>query len=802
MNRERLLTLLANLGQSSPEGLSWLAGEGQPGGRALFLVPLEALQAALAASSKPAKGVEPFEAEHFFYLVATDSGAVLSLDEVRELKAPKGKGLLITLEGLAPLTSRQQEKIAGWESLTRSQQDRLFDGPLSQIVRLSRHDKQGEAGASTLAGGLGASMAAAVEPQLDTSVADIEATAEQLGINPAEEPGVSGQKGVVDGTGVIMGIVDFGCDFAHPNFRSADGATRLLSLWDQNEGGGRSALEGPGGRSGRVYSRAEIDWALDPGHHPCPEIGKAKGEPPPYVEAADHPYWRLGYDPHARHYIDVEALGGAHGTHVMDIAAGNGYAVVSGPPRNAGVAPGADLVFVQLAKESGPRPGAALDQARLLMGVLYIFKEAAQHGRPAVVNISLNGNAGPHDGRATFDQVLDWLLTLPGRCITVAAGNFREQSCHARRVVQSGDQTRFTWLFPPGDRTQNRVQFWTDSATAEIALSAKIKEGGGLSLPLSFRLQHLVPPGDKPQDEIRLPFGTRAQVWLPSSSEAVLNDDESEIGPPHRTRVGFASIRAIAAPGQTSSGQTSSGQTKGAGRRLLVSLWLEPQRIRDVLARHRDEDHGAKPHPASLELTLATSPGGGKAEPLVIDGWIERDDFRIDETGSNQGDQSRFEHAQEMHSLGSLSCGRDTVVVGAYYDTAEDRALWHHSSLGPTRIGGSKPDVSAPGRLIHAARSKGFRQRYPGSESPWRTAATIAFSGTSMAAPHVAGIAALLLQIRPDLTGAEIGRLLRESVQEGGPGRRWHHGFGCGRVSAARTLAKALARREGGGAGA
>lgn len=796
MTKERLLTLLANLGQSSPDGLAWLAGEGLPGGRALFVVPMATLQAALKGevAETKAKSAARFDPTLFFNLVATENGAILSLSEVKDHEEPKGNCVLITLQALDALSSEQLETVAKWDSMSRTAQDRLFGGALGEILRLARLDQSGAATltSSSLGGNIGAAMVPAVRPQLDTSVADIEATAEQLGINPADEPDSSGHKGIVDGTGVIVGVVDFGCDFAHPNFRTADGHTRLLSLWDQNElmESASSTEAGDGGFPGRSYAREEIDWALNPEHHPCPESLDGKGEPPPYVEPHDYPYWRLGYDPHARHYMDVEALGGAHGTHVLDIAAGNGFAVLKGAPRNAGVAPGADLIFVQLAKQAGPQPGSALDLARLLMGVLYIFKEADDRGRAAVVNISLNGNAGPHDGSTAFDAVLDWLLQRQGRCVTVAAGNFRQQACHARRVLQSGDQTSFSWAFPASDVTQNRVQFWTGSDTAKIDLKARVSQKGGASLPLSFRLQDLV--GAEPEadaDETRLPFGARAQVWLPSSSEAVLNARRLEIGPPYNTRVGFASIREVDAP----------PWAPHCRRRLVVNLWLEPLRIREVLARHNKDGEDLSDQGVTLDLSLYTEGSVDELETLVIDGWIERDDFRIDDSGSNTSDQSRFAHPQDMHSLGTLSCGQHTIVVGAYYDTAEDRALWHHSSLGPTRVGGSKPDVSAPGRLIHAARSKGFRLRYPGTDSPWRTPATIAFSGTSMAAPHVAGVAALVLQIDPELTGAEIGKLLQETVQDEGHMDLWHHGLGYGRVSAAKALAKTLKDNKKGG---
>ena len=39
----------------------------------------------------------------------------------------------------------------------------------------------------------------------------------------------------VTGRGVVIGLVDVGCDFAHPHFRRPDGSTRLLALWDQSK---------------------------------------------------------------------------------------------------------------------------------------------------------------------------------------------------------------------------------------------------------------------------------------------------------------------------------------------------------------------------------------------------------------------------------------------------------------------------------------------------------------------------------------------------------------------------------------
>src|SRR3546814_2802066 len=96
----------------------------------------------------------------------------------------------------------------------------------------------------------------------------------------------------LDGRGVVVGIVDYGCDFAHRNFRRADGGTRLLALWDQNGEGGI-----PEADYGREYDATAIDRAL----------------------AAADPYAALGYDPHANDYTPNKVVAAAHGTPVLDI---------------------------------------------------------------------------------------------------------------------------------------------------------------------------------------------------------------------------------------------------------------------------------------------------------------------------------------------------------------------------------------------------------------------------------------------------------------------------------------------------
>jgi hypothetical protein len=82
------------------------------------------------------------------------------------------------------------------------------------------------------------------------------------------------------GKGVVVGIVDYGCDFAHRNFHHLDGRTRLLSIWHQ---GGIPRPSSPFGY-GREHTPEAIDAALsqpDPylalGYGPAPDTPRSQG---------------------------------------------------------------------------------------------------------------------------------------------------------------------------------------------------------------------------------------------------------------------------------------------------------------------------------------------------------------------------------------------------------------------------------------------------------------------------------------------------------------------------------------------
>jgi len=98
---------------------------------------------------------------------------------------------------------------------------------------------------------------------------------------------------------------------------------------------------------------------------------------------------------------------------------------------------------------------------------------------------------------------------------------------------------------------------------------------------------------------------------------------------------------------------------------------------------------------------------------------------------------------QTCGTIGSPGDYADVVAVGA---TDQNDVIAKFSLLGPTHDGRRKPDFVAPGAYTGAA--LGVLSTFPGEGASYQL-----LHGTSMAAPHVAGMIALLWSANPTLIG-------------------------------------------------
>ncbi|MDP3639923.1 MAG: S8 family serine peptidase [Nanoarchaeota archaeon] len=121
-------------------------------------------------------------------------------------------------------------------------------------------------------------------------------------------------------------------------------------------------------------------------------------------------------------------------------------------------------------------------------------------------------------------------------------------------------------------------------------------------------------------------------------------------------------------------------------------------------------------------------------------------------------------------TITSPGCAREVITVGAV-DRLDTIALF--SSRGPTLDGWAKPDIVAPGVLILAAQAGG---------------SYVPMSGTSMAAPHISGVVALLLSQKPGLSPDQVKEALMTTALDLGEGQNTQ---GAGRVQAYEAFIKA-----------
>ncbi len=193
------------------------------------------------------------------------------------------------------------------------------------------------------------------------------------------------------GTGVIVGIIDGGFDYTHPNFKDVNGNLRISRVWERTNSSGT-----PPSSLGFTYGSQFI-----------------------------------GSTAILSELYDIQNK--SHGTHVTGIAAGTGTSNLS---LLKGMAPNSEIVLV-----SGFNPVTSNDNS-YIDAINYIKNYANSVNKPAVINMSFGSGIGPHDGTTLQEQAINNLSNTPGLVLIAAAGNDGGMKKHAVNVF-NGNQTKF-----------------------------------------------------------------------------------------------------------------------------------------------------------------------------------------------------------------------------------------------------------------------------------------------------------------------------------------------------------------------
>lgn len=197
-------------------------------------------------------------------------------------------------------------------------------------------------------------------------------------IPPVQTPALD-----LTGKGVIVAVIDSGTDYLHPDFRNADGTSRIIELWDQSINGNPPE----GYYTGTLYTKEQLDEAIATGN-------------------------RL----QALQMVPSTDVSG-HGTHVAGIACGGGRASEEG---YRGVAFESDILVVKL----GSSVNASYpNTAQLMQALNYCVQVAERRGQPLAINLSFGNNYGSHNGQSILENFIDEIALVWKTCICISTGN-------------------------------------------------------------------------------------------------------------------------------------------------------------------------------------------------------------------------------------------------------------------------------------------------------------------------------------------------------------------------------------------
>ena len=491
------------------------------------------------------------------------------------------------------------------------------------------------------------------------------------------------------GAGAIVLIYDTGIDWKHLDFRKAGDTTqsRILFIWDQTLTPGGSETSPVGFSYGVEYTKAQIDNELN---------GTKRG---------------------VVRENDIEG----HGTHVACTAAGNGQAFNN---KYIGMAPEADIIVVKGGDGS-------FSSIREIEGLDYAQIKAAALGKPVVVNMSLGGQLGSHDGTNDDEVAVNNFVQYNGRVVCIAAGNDGDNKIHTNGTVSNGSPAAFQVNVP----TYSAADIGMDNNYFIIDMWLPNSNAVSLTITSPSNTTYST-PADSSIDGLNRPDGT-IDTW--NHTETPYNHRHLQVWIHDATTI-------VPIPGLWTIKLTTSGSS------VAYDGWID----------------------SDLSGSYATFPNGNTNKTVAMPGTANG--------------------AITVGSYVTKWSWTDYRGISWLYDNTPDRTgnISTFSSTGPTADNRQKPDIAAPGQVIVAAFSS--NDVTESSSDIIVNNKYLLMQGTSMATPHVTGGVALLLGAKPTLTAAQIKNYIINAARTDSlTSTVWNSSWGFGKLDIFKAMSTVTA---------
>lgn len=504
------------------------------------------------------------------------------------------------------------------------------------------------------------------------------------------------------GKGVVAGIVDGGFDPNHVNFKDADGNCRI-----------------------KYFSTVEIN-SLGTGVRVTP------------------------YTTEQLAYFTTDDNTQTHGTHTLGIMAGsfNGEAVVGTYDHETdqtevgvkacpfyGVAPESTIYA-----SSGSSYDALIAYA--IDGILQ-HRWDNDHYAPVVINLSLGGNSGPHDGSGLLCQFIDAVTESDGAVFCIASGNEGDLPIALNKTFTADDDEVATFIRPYvyTNLRYGMVELYSDTdRDFDVSIIIYNNKRG--------RVARTVPLNNK-----------EGQIQYICSGEDYVQDDTDIVDATFaKAYNGYVGIAGLV--------DEDSGRFKA---------------VIDYYTVNSDSNPADDNTEAQYTLGFLVKGHDGQRVDCFCDGTF---------TALDSYGYAGYTDGQRNGSISDIATARSAIAVGSYntrvwasniegnpigYGSYFSRGdVTDFSSYGSLVDGRDLPHVLAPGCTVVSSISTPYVNNADNGVSTQTVSAVYNDSqrnhyyqpmmGTSMASPMAAGVVALMLEANPDLTAEQVRQLLMDTA--------------------------------------